>query len=138
MELKREREREASLKTAAEKEVALLKERLAEMEAQANARWGGGGVRVSGESGDDVRVRVSLDPRPLGRSDRAGREWRALSLGFGSVWIGLVRFGSVRLGSARLGSTRLGSVRCGSARVVSASLRPLWSGEVQLGVVRLG
>eukprot|EP00752_Nemacystus_decipiens_P004800 g4368.t1 len=36
--LKREREREAALKTAAEKEVASLKERLADMEAHANAR----------------------------------------------------------------------------------------------------
>lgn len=39
LELKREREHEASLKTAAEKEVASLKERLADMEAHANARW---------------------------------------------------------------------------------------------------
>lgn len=41
LELRREREKEASLKAAAEKEVAALKERLAEMEAHANARWVG-------------------------------------------------------------------------------------------------
>lgn len=39
MESRRQLENEASLKAAAEKEVASLKERLAEMEAHASARW---------------------------------------------------------------------------------------------------
>ncbi|CAN0078951.1 unnamed protein product [Scytosiphon promiscuus] len=64
MELKRERERESALKTAAEKEVASLRERLAEMEAQANAR-NARDEETSGISASLQRTMSSLEEREV-------------------------------------------------------------------------